>query len=113
MLLPQTEGWTHEFAIVNYHQSGRCLPKLSGHHKINFLFSLHRFLMAHAKVLFDVVCDLVLEHFELKNLKYLRRKVSTIISSLQVWLLAANMKETTVKSISNHILCEINVNTIS
>ena len=79
MLLPQTEGWTHEFAIVNYHQSGRCLPKLSRHHKINFLFSLHRFLMAHAKVLFDVVCDLVLEHFELKNLKYLQRKVSTII----------------------------------
>jgi len=43
--------------------------------KINFEFSLRRFLMAHAKVLFEVARDLVLERFELKNLKYLRRKV--------------------------------------
>ena len=42
---------------------------------MNFVFSLHRFLMGHAKPLFDVACDLVLECFELKNLKYLQRKV--------------------------------------
>ena len=79
MLLPQTEGWTHEFAIVNYHQSVRCLPKLSRHHKINFCIFLAQISNGACKVLFDVVCDLVLEHFELKNLKYLQRKVSTII----------------------------------
>ena len=31
--------------------------------------------MADAKVLYNVACDSVLEHFNLKNLKYLQRKV--------------------------------------
>ena len=36
-LLPRTDGWTHEFAIVNYHQSDRCLLKSSRQHKFIFL----------------------------------------------------------------------------
>ena len=74
MLLPQTEGWTHEFAnlSVTTNQINAC-PNRAG--TINFVFSLRRFLMAHAKVLFHVARDLVLGRFELKNLQYLRRKV--------------------------------------
>ena len=36
-LLPQTDSWTHEFAIVNYHQADRCLLKSSRQHKFIFL----------------------------------------------------------------------------
>ena len=37
-LLPrQTDSWTHEFAIVNYHQSDCCLLKSSRQHKFIFL----------------------------------------------------------------------------
>ena len=74
MLLPQTDGWMHEFAnlSITTNQIDAC-PNRAG--TINFVFSLHRFLMAHAKVLFDVARDLVLWRFELKNLQYLRRKV--------------------------------------
>ena len=35
MLLPRTDSWTHEFAIVNYYQSDRCLLK-SRQHKFIF-----------------------------------------------------------------------------
>ena len=74
MLLPQTDGWMHEFAnlSITTNQIDAC-PNRAG--TINFVFSLRRFLMAHAKVLFDVARDLVLWRFELKNLQYLRRKV--------------------------------------
>ena len=74
MLLPQTDGWMHEFAnlSITTNQIDAC-PNRAG--TINFVFSLRRFLMAHAKVLFDVARDLVLGRFELKNLQYLRRKV--------------------------------------
>ena len=74
MLLPQTDGWTHEFAhlSITTNQINAC-PNQAG--TMNFEFSLRRFLMVHAKALFDVACDLVLECFELKNLKYLQRKV--------------------------------------
>ena len=34
---PQTDGWTHEFAIVNYHKSDCCLLKSSRQHKFIFL----------------------------------------------------------------------------
>ena len=33
-LLPRTDGWKHEFAIINYHQSDRCLLKSSRQQKI-------------------------------------------------------------------------------
>ena len=74
MLLPQTDSWMDEFAnlSITTNQINAC-PNRAG--TINFVFSLRRFLMAHAKVLFDVARDLVLERFELKNLQYLRRKV--------------------------------------
>ena len=74
MLLPQTDGWMHEFAnlSITTNQIDAC-PNRAG--TINFVFSLRRFLMEHAKVLFDVARDLVLGRFELKNLQYLRRKV--------------------------------------
>ena len=74
MLLPQTDGWMDEFAnlSITTNQINAC-PNRAG--TINFVFSLRRFLMAHAKVLFDVARDLVLERFKLKNLKYLQRKV--------------------------------------
>ena len=37
-LLPRrTDSWTHEFAIVNYHQSDCCLLKSSRQHKSIFL----------------------------------------------------------------------------
>ena len=37
------------------------------------LFSWSRFQTADAKVLFDVACDRVLEHFKLRNLNYSQR----------------------------------------
>ena len=66
-------------------------------------------------MLFDVACAHVLEHFTLKNPKYLQRKVlakrswqiggkllkTGLLSSLQQWLLTADMKEMTVNSIGN------------
>ena len=39
------------------------------------LFSWSRFQTADVKVLFDVACDRVLEHFKLKNLNHSERKV--------------------------------------
>ena len=113
LTLPRTDGWTHEFAIVNYHQSDRCLHKSSRQHR--YTFSWSRFQTADAKVLFDVVCGHVLEHFKPKNPKYLQRKVlakrswqmggtllkTGLLSSLQQWLLTADVKEMTVNSIGN------------
>ena len=79
------------------------------------IFSWSRFQTADAKVLFDVVCGHVLEHFKPKNPKYLQRKVlgkrswqmggtllkTGLLSSLQQWLLTADVKEMTVNSIGN------------
>ena len=79
------------------------------------IFSWSRFQTADAKVLFDVVCSHVLEHFKPKNPKYLQRKVlakkswqmggmllkTELLSSLQQWLLTADLKEMTVNSIGN------------
>ena len=79
------------------------------------LFSWSRFQTADAKLLFDVVCGHVLEHFTLKNPKYLQRKVlakrgwqmggmllkTGLLFSLQQWLLTADKKEMTVNSIGN------------
>ena len=66
-------------------------------------------------MLFDLACNRVLECFKLKNPKYLQRKVlakrswqmggmllkTGLFSSLQQWLLTADMKEMTVNSIGN------------
>ena len=79
------------------------------------IFSWSRFQTADAKVLFDVVCSHVLEHFKPKNPKYLQRKVlakrswqmggmllkTELLSRLQQWLLTADVKEMTVNSIGN------------
>ena len=79
------------------------------------IFSWSRFQTADAKVLFDVVCGHVLEYFKPKNPKYLQRKVlakrswqmggtllkTGLLSSLQQWLLTADVKEMTVNSIGN------------
>ena len=37
LTLPRTDGWTHGLAIVNYHQSDRCLHKSSRQHRFIFL----------------------------------------------------------------------------
>ena len=61
-------------------------------------------------LLFDVECGRVLERFKLKNLKYVHGKVLALriwqmigifFNQPELWLLTANVKETTVKSIGN------------
>ena len=63
-------------------------------------------------MLFDVACNRVLGRLKLKNLKYFQRKILAQrnwqmvgmifkFNQPQPWLLTANVKETTVKSIGN------------
>ena len=67
--LPQTDGWMHEFAIVNYHQSDLCRLKSSRQDKFNFKRWMQRCCLISFSIMFYRL------HFKIKNLKCLQRKV--------------------------------------
>ena len=65
-LLPQTDGWRHEFAIVNNNTNQ--IVACSNQPGSIYLFSSSRIQTADAKALFGVVCNCVLECSKLKTL---------------------------------------------
>ena len=52
-----SKSWTRAFAIVDFHQSDRCLLKSSGQQTLIFLERIST--ASGAKVSFDVTCDCV------------------------------------------------------